>query len=283
MRSLVWSRPYGQNHPRERMNARDNEVFTRLILINARTLSSVINSFSLVISQLSQFLTRPILAEITHKRRIRHWAKRSRERAGFEVRDVHYSITVVFAPLKHRKDQTRFDLYFVCACQDKREMGFIETPTVKWTTEKLIWKLTLSAEEEDLAKLYRQTCRLRLLNEDRSPDRWFPDSRKRRSRNMDVSPTRLLVWVSLIPFLEHDDANRALMGSNMQRQAVPLIQLGRCQIVGTGLEARAARDARVHSLQTVKALLSMWMVTKFMFVTTEWYRSPGKLWKKTKI
>ena len=241
---------------RERMNVRDNEVFTPVDLINARTLSSVINSF-FGTSQLSQFLdqTNP-LSEITHKRRISALGPGglSRERAGFEVRDVHYSHYGRLCTIETPEGPNIGLISTLCVHAKINEMGFIETPYRKVSDGKVeLKKLTyLSAEEEDTAKIAQANTGLDEKGnfmEDKIVSRQtgdFPILEKTEVEYMDVAPNQIVgLSASLIPFLEHDDANRALMGSNMQRQAVPLIR-PESPIVGTGLEGKAARDARIQ-------------------------------------
>jgi DNA-directed RNA polymerase subunit beta len=241
---------------RERMNVRDNEVFTPVDLINARTLSSVINSF-FGTSQLSQFLdqTNP-LSEITHKRRISALGPGglSRERAGFEVRDVHYSHYGRLCTIETPEGPNIGLISTLCVHAKINPMGFIETPYRKVADGKVNMKeLTfLSAEEEDLAKIAQANTPLDEkgnFSEEKIVSREtgdFPILDKADVEFMDVAPNQIVgLSASLIPFLEHDDANRALMGSNMQRQAVPLLRPD-APIVGTGLEAKAARDARIQ-------------------------------------
>jgi len=241
---------------RERMNVRDNEVFTPVDLINARTLSSVINSF-FGTSQLSQFLdqTNP-LSEITHKRRISALGPGglSRERAGFEVRDVHYSHYGRLCTIETPEGPNIGLISTLCVHAKINDMGFIETPYHKVTDGRAdMKKITfLSAEEEDLAKIAQANIPMDDKGnfvEDKIKSRQtgdFPILDKGEVEYMDVAPNQIVgLSASLIPFLEHDDANRALMGSNMQRQAVPLIRLDP-PIVGTGLEGKAARDARIQ-------------------------------------
>ena len=240
---------------RERMNVRDNEVFTPVDLINARTLSSVINSF-FGTSQLSQFLdqTNP-LSEITHKRRISALGPGglSRERAGFEVRDVHYSHYGRLCTIETPEGPNIGLISTLCVHAKINDMGFIETPYRKVHDAKVSKELTyLSAEEEDLAKIAQANTPLDEkgnFTEDKIVSREtgdFPILDKGDVEFMDVAPNQIVgLSASLIPFLEHDDANRALMGSNMQRQAVPLLRPD-VPIVGTGLEAKAARDARIQ-------------------------------------
>src|SRR6202012_615764 len=241
---------------RERVNVRDNEVFTPVDLINAMTLSSVINSF-FGTSQLSQFLdqTNP-LSEITHKRRISALGPGglSRERAGFEVRDVHYSHYGRLCTIETPEGPNIGLISTLCVHAKINEMGFIETPYRKVLDGKVdLKKLTyLSAEEEDVAKIAQANVPLDEKGnfvEEKIVSRQtgdFPILDKQEVEFMDVAPNQIVgLSASLIPFLEHDDANRALMGSNMQRQAVPLIR-PEMPIVGTGLEAKAARDARIQ-------------------------------------
>ena len=241
---------------RERMNVRDNEVFTPIDLINARTLSSVINSF-FGTSQLSQFLdqTNP-LSEITHKRRISALGPGglSRERAGFEVRDVHYSHYGRLCTIETPEGPNIGLISTLCVHAQINEMGFIETPYRKVRDGKVDLKHHhfLSAEEEDLAKIAQANVPLDEkgnFSEDKIKSRQtgdFPILDPHEVEYMDVAPNQIVgLSASLIPFLEHDDANRALMGSNMQRQAVPLIK-PEVPIVGTGLEGKAARDARIQ-------------------------------------
>ena len=241
---------------RERMNVRDNEVFTPIDLINARTLSSVINSF-FGTSQLSQFLdqTNP-LSEITHKRRISALGPGglSRERAGFEVRDVHYSHYGRLCTIETPEGPNIGLISTLCVHAKINEMGFIETPYRKVENGKVDTKhqFYLSAEEEDEQRIAQANVPLDdkgRFTEDKIRSREtgdFPILEKNEVDYMDVAPNQIVgLSASLIPFLEHDDANRALMGSNMQRQAVPLMK-PQAPIVGTGIEAKAARDARIQ-------------------------------------
>jgi DNA-directed RNA polymerase subunit beta len=241
---------------RERMNVRDNEVFTPVDLINARTLSSVINSF-FGTSQLSQFLdqTNP-LAEITNKRRVSALGPGglSRERAGFEVRDVHYSHYGRLCTIETPEGPNIGLISTLCVHAKVNEMGFIETPYRKVKDGKVDIKarpVFLSAEEEDSKKIAQAK-----VDMDYKTGTFLTDKLKSRFQGdfpilapaevdfMDVAPNQIVgVSASLIPFLEHDDANRALMGSNMQRQAVPLLK-PQSPIVGTGLEGKVAADSR---------------------------------------
>src|ERR671912_177903 len=238
---------------RERMNVRDNEVFTPVDLINARTLSSVINSF-FGTSQLSQFLdqTNP-LSEITHKRRISALGPGglSRERAGFEVRDVHYTHYGRLCTIETPEGPNIGLISTLCVHAKINEMGFIETPYHKVNEGKVeLKKLTfLSAEEEDVAKIAQASAPLNdkgEFAEDKVNSRQtgdFPILDKTEVEYMDVATNQIVgLSASLIPFLEHDDANRALMGSNMQRQAVPLLR-PQAPLVATGVEGQAARDS----------------------------------------
>jgi DNA-directed RNA polymerase subunit beta len=240
---------------RERMNVRDNEVFTPVDLINARTLSSVINSF-FGTSQLSQFLdqTNP-LAEITNKRRVSALGPGglSRERAGFEVRDVHYSHYGRLCTIETPEGPNIGLISTLCVHAKVNKMGFIETPYRKVDKSRVNLKGKvefLSAEEEDLVKIAQSNVGLDEkgnFTTDKVKSRFqgdFPILGPEEVQYMDVAPNQIVgVSASLIPFLEHDDANRALMGSNMQRQAVPLLK-PQAPIVGTGLEAKVAVDSR---------------------------------------
>jgi DNA-directed RNA polymerase subunit beta len=241
---------------RERMNVRDNEVFTPIDLINARTLSSVINSF-FGTSQLSQFLdqTNP-LSEITHKRRISALGPGglSRERAGFEVRDVHYSHYGRLCTIETPEGPNIGLISTLCTHAKINKMGFLETPYRRVKEGKVI--LTgdveyLSAEAEDKMKIAQANSPVGeggafLLDRVKARESGdFPILTPEELEYIDVAPNQIVgVSASLIPFLENDDANRALMGSNMQRQAVPLIRPS-SPIVGTGLEAKVARDSRM--------------------------------------
>ena len=241
---------------RERMNVRDNEVFTPIDLINARTLSSVINSF-FGTSQLSQFLdqTNP-LSEITHKRRISALGPGglSRERAGFEVRDVHYSHYGRLCTIETPEGPNIGLISTLCVHAKVNKMGFLETPYREVTKGKVNIiedAVYLSAEGEDFKKIAQANAP---LNEkgafigDRVKCREhgdFPVLTPNEIEYMDVAPNQIVgVSASMIPFLENDDANRALMGSNMQRQAVPLVR-PKSPIVGTGLEEKVAKDSRM--------------------------------------
>jgi DNA-directed RNA polymerase subunit beta len=239
---------------RERMNVRDNEVFTPIDLINARTLSSVINSF-FGTSQLSQFLdqTNP-LSEITHKRRISALGPGglSRERAGFEVRDVHYSHYGRLCTIETPEGPNIGLISTLCVHAKINKMGFLETPYRQVLNNKATEKIEyLSAEGEDYKRVAQANS---VLDADGNfldtqikgrEHGEFPLFTVDQLEYMDVAPNQIVgVSASMIPFLENDDANRALMGSNMQRQAVPLLK-PRAPIVGTGLEGKIARDSRM--------------------------------------
>jgi DNA-directed RNA polymerase subunit beta len=241
---------------RERMNVRDNEVFTPIDLINARTLSSVINSF-FGTSQLSQFLdqTNP-LSEITHKRRISALGPGglSRERAGFEVRDVHYSHYGRLCTIETPEGPNIGLISTLCVHAKVNKMGFLETPYRKVIDGKVDMTgdvLYLSAEAEDyrrIAQANAQVSESGAFVTDRIKSREhgeFPVLTPAEIEYMDIAPNQIVgVSASLIPFLENDDANRALMGSNMQRQALPLVR-PKAPIVGTGLEAKVAEDSNM--------------------------------------
>ena len=242
---------------RERMNVRDNEVFTPTDLINAKTLSSVINSF-FGTNQLSQFMdqTNP-LSEVTHKRRISALGPGglSRERAGFEVRDVHYTHYGRLCTIETPEGPNIGLISSLCVYAKVNRLGFIETPYRKVIkgkaaiTDKDV--VYLSAEDEDSAMIAQANAPIQkdgsfeneLVKARLEGD--FPIVKPDELQYMDVAPNQIAsIAASLIPFLEHDDANRALMGSNMMRQAVPLMRPN-SPIVGTGVEAPVARDSRV--------------------------------------
>ncbi len=242
---------------RERMNVRDNEVFTPIDLINSKTLSSVINSF-FGTNQLSQFMdqTNP-LAEMTHKRRMSALGPGglSRERAGFEVRDVHYTHYGRLCPIETPEGPNIGLISSLCVYAKINDLGFIETPYRKVGEGKVDLSLEgieyLSAEEEENTIIAqanapldgegnftrsRVKCRLEADYPVVSPDE---------VQLMDVAPNQIAsIAASLIPFLEHDDANRALMGSNMMRQAVPLVN-PESPIVGTGIEQKVVQHGRL--------------------------------------
>ncbi len=243
---------------RERMNVRDNEVFTPIDLINAKTISSVINTF-FGTNALSQFMdqTNP-LAEMTHKRRMSALGPGglSRERAGFEVRDVHYTHYGRLCPIETPEGPNIGLISSLCVYAKINDLGFIETPYRKVADSRVnlnndeITYLTAEIEEgkviaqgnaplNDDGTFVRDRVKARL-------DADFPIVSPDQVELMDVSPTQIAsIAASLIPFLEHDDANRALMGSNMMRQAVPLLR-SESPIVGTGLEGQLIRDSRTQ-------------------------------------
>src|SRR5258706_6615901 len=241
---------------RERMNVRDNEVFTPTDLINAKTLSSVINTF-FGTNQLSQFMdqTNP-LAEITHKRRLSALGPGglSRERAGFEVRDVHYTHYGRLCTIETPEGPNIGLISSLCVYAKINNLGFIETPYLKVENGKVMVGSPvtyLSAEDED-GKTIAQSNAVYddggKFEENRVKARYlgdFPVIPPKDVHLIDIAPNQIAsIAASLIPFLEHDDANRALMGSNMQRQSVPLMR-PEAPIVGTGLEGLVARDSRV--------------------------------------
>jgi len=241
---------------RERMNVRDNEVFTPIDLINAKTLSSVINTF-FGTNQLSQFMdqTNP-LAELTHKRRLSALGPGglSRERAGFEVRDVHYTHYGRLCPIETPEGPNIGLISSLSVFAKINSMGFIETPYRKVNNRKVDIKsepIYLSAEEEEeklIAQSNIQIDKTGKIIDDMIIARMegdFPVIESNKVHYTDVAPNQIAsISASLIPFLEHDDANRALMGSNMMRQAVPLL-LPESPIVGTGLERQVASDSRI--------------------------------------
>ncbi|MBE0653443.1 MAG: DNA-directed RNA polymerase subunit beta, partial [Bacteroidales bacterium] len=245
---------------RERMNVRDNEVFTPVDLINSKTLSSVINSF-FGTNQLSQFMdqTNP-LAEMTHKRRMSALGPGglSRERAGFEVRDVHYTHYGRLCPIETPEGPNIGLISSLCVYAKINNLGFIETPYRK--VETGIVDLTnggviyLSAEEEEARTIAQANAPIRDSGQFVNPKvkaRYngdFPLADAQEVDLMDVAPNQIAsIAASLIPFLEHDDANRALMGSNMMRQAVPLID-PEAPVVGTGIESVLVKDSRLQVL-----------------------------------
>ncbi|MEG1075942.1 MAG: DNA-directed RNA polymerase subunit beta [Mucinivorans sp.] len=241
---------------RERMNVRDNEVFTPVDLINAKTLSSVINSF-FGTNQLSQFMdqTNP-LAELTHKRRLSALGPGglSRERAGFEVRDVHYTHYGRLCPIETPEGPNIGLISSLCVFAKISDMGFIETPyiEIKDGTVDTANIRYMSAEQEDGLIIAQASASLdaeghfttETVKSRQSSD--FPAALPEEVQAMDVAPNQIAsIAASLIPFLEHDDANRALMGSNMMRQAVPLLR-SESPIVGTGLEGSVVADSRTQ-------------------------------------
>jgi len=240
---------------RERMNIRDNEVFTPTDLINAKTLSSVINSF-FGTNQLSQFMdqTNP-LAEITHKRRMSALGPGglSRDRAGFEVRDVHYTHYGRLCTIETPEGPNIGLISSLCVHAKINGMGFIETPYLKVEGGKVKAGepvTYLSAEDEEGKVIAQSNARYdgegNFLDH-KIKARYegdFPMVESDKLEFMDIAPNQIVsIAASLIPFLEHNDANRALMGSNMQRQAVPLLK-PQAPVVGTGLEGRVAKDSR---------------------------------------
>ncbi|MBE6291687.1 MAG: DNA-directed RNA polymerase subunit beta [Bacteroidales bacterium] len=243
---------------RERMNVRDNEVFTPTDLINAKTVSSVINSF-FGTNALSQFMdqTNP-LAEITHKRRMSALGPGglSRERAGFEVRDVHYTHYGRLCPIETPEGPNIGLISSLCIYAKINHLGFIETPYRKVANAKVDLSpeglVYLSAEEEEDKIIAQGNAPLnekggfirKKVKARRDAD--YPVVDPDQVELMDVSPQQIAsIAASLIPFLEHDDANRALMGSNMMRQAVPLMR-SEAPIVGTGIEKQLAEDSRTQ-------------------------------------
>ncbi|MBQ8485839.1 MAG: DNA-directed RNA polymerase subunit beta [Bacteroidaceae bacterium] len=243
---------------RERMNVRDNEVFTPTDLINAKTISSVINSF-FGTNALSQFMdqTNP-LAEITHKRRMSALGPGglSRDRAGFEVRDVHYTHYGRLCPIETPEGPNIGLISSLCVFAKINDLGFIETPYRKVENGKVDLNpddlLYLTAEEEEEKIIAQGNAPLDDEGNfigDRihaRQDADFPVVSPDQVDYMDVSPQQIAsIAAALIPFLEHDDANRALMGSNMMRQAVPLLRT-ESPIVGTGIERQLARDSRTQ-------------------------------------
>jgi DNA-directed RNA polymerase subunit beta len=243
---------------RERMNVRDNEVFTPIDLINAKTISSVVNTF-FGTNALSQFMdqTNP-LAEITHKRRMSALGPGglSRERAGFEVRDVHYTHYGRLCPIETPEGPNIGLISSLCVYAKINDLGFIETPYRKVENSKVDLSqegiVYLAAEEEEDRIIAQGNAP---LNDDGAfvlkrvkarQDADYPVVGPDEVELMDVSPTQIAsIAASLIPFLEHDDANRALMGSNMMRQAVPLMRT-EAPIVGTGIEGQLIRDSRTQ-------------------------------------
>ena len=241
---------------RERMNVRDNEVFTPTDLINAKTLSSVINSF-FGTNQLSQFMdqTNP-LSEITHKRRISALGPGglSRERAGFEVRDVHYTHYGRLCTIETPEGPNIGLISSLCVYAKINNLGFIETPYRKVEEGKINYNVDpiyLSAEEEENKIIAQASTVIADDGQFVNPKvkvRYqadYPITPREEVGLIDIAPNQIAsIAASLIPFLEHDDANRALMGSNMMRQAVPLLN-AEAPLVGTGIEGNVARDSRV--------------------------------------
>ena len=238
---------------RERMNLRDAETITPQDLVNARTITSVINAF-FGTNQLSQFLdqTNP-LAEMTHKRRVSALGPGglTRERAGFEVRDVHYTHYGRLCPIETPEGPNIGLISSLCIHARINEFGFIETPYRKVKNGKIVEEIEfLTAEREDAVTIAQANAVLDergRFTEEKVKARYqsdYPVTEPDKIQYMDVAPNQIVsAAAALIPFLEHDDANRALMGSNMQRQAVPLLQ-PEAPVVGTGLEETIARDSR---------------------------------------
>jgi len=241
---------------RERMNVRDNEVFTPMDLINAKTLSSVINSF-FGTNQLSQFMdqTNP-LSELTHKRRISALGPGglSRERAGFEVRDVHYTHYGRLCTIETPEGPNIGLISSLCVFAKVNNLGFIETPYKRVENGQVMLNeppIFLSAEEEEKKIIAQASAPLQddgTFLKEKVKVRYqadYPIIARHEVDLMDTAPNQIAsIAASLIPFLEHDDANRALMGSNMMRQAVPLLE-PEVPLVGTGIEADVVRDSRV--------------------------------------
>jgi DNA-directed RNA polymerase subunit beta len=243
---------------RDRMNVRDNELFTPIDLINAKTLNSVINSF-FGTNQLSQFMdqTNP-LAEITHKRRISALGQGglSRERAGFEVRDVHYTHYGRLCTIETPEGPNIGLISSLCVYAKINHLGFIETPYRKVVDGKVAVKepfMYMGAEEEENLTIGQATTPFDSKTGEIKMDRIkarneadYPIVSPEEVNALDVAPNQIAsIAASLIPFLEHDDANRALMGSNMMRQAVPLLY-PEAPIVGTGIEAKVAEGSRTQ-------------------------------------
>ncbi|NCO54538.1 MAG: DNA-directed RNA polymerase subunit beta [Bacteroidetes bacterium] len=241
---------------REKMNVRDNEVFTPIDLINAKSLSSVINTF-FGTNALSQFMdqTNP-LAEMTHKRRLSALGPGglTRERAGFEVRDVHYTHYGRLCPIETPEGPNIGLISSLCVYAKINNLGFIETPYRNVESGKVDMNdndtIYLSAEDEEekiIAQANAQIDENGNFTNTKVKARFrgdFPVIENEKIQLMDVAPNQIAsIAASLIPFLEHDDANRALMGSNMMRQSVPLLQ-PEAPIVGTGLEEKVAIDSR---------------------------------------
>ena len=261
---------------RERMNVRDNETFTPIDLINAKTISSVINTY-FGTNALSQFMdqTNP-LAEITHKRRLSALGPGglSRERAGFEVRDVHYTHYGRLCPIETPEGPNIGLISSLCVYAKINDLGFIETPYRKVENAKVNLKndevvyMTAEIEEGQIiaqgnaplnadGTFIRDKVKARL-------DADFPVVAPDQVQLMDVSPTQIAsIAASLIPFLEHDDANRALMGSNMMRQAVPLLR-SEAPIVGTGIEGQLIRDSRTQIMAEGPGVIEFVDATKIV-------------------
>ncbi|MDR2814432.1 MAG: DNA-directed RNA polymerase subunit beta [Prevotellaceae bacterium] len=243
---------------RERMNVRDNEVFTPIDLINAKTLSSVINSF-FGTNQLSQFMDQTnLLTEVTHKRRLSALGPGglSRERAGFEVRDVHYTHYGRLCPIETPEGPNIGLISSLCVYARINKLGFIETPyrkvangTVNLANGEVVYMSAEDEENKTIAQANSAIDSKGKFQDTRIKCRLeadYPVIEPDKIELMDVAPNQIAsIAASLIPFLENDDANRALMGANMMRQAVPLIR-PEAPIVGTGLEGEVVRDSRTQ-------------------------------------
>jgi DNA-directed RNA polymerase subunit beta len=274
---------------RERMNVRDNEVFTPIDLINSKTLSSVINSF-FGTNQLSQFMdqTNP-LAEMTHKRRLSALGPGglTRERAGFEVRDVHFTHYGRLCPIETPEGPNIGLISSLCVYAKINSLGFIETPYRKVENSTVMLGedgiVSLSAEEEEGKTIAQAGIKidknghfLEMRVKSRL-DADYPVLDPAEVNLMDVAPNQISsIAASLIPFLEHDDANRALMGSNMMRQAVPLLK-PQAPIVGTGIEYTVAKDSRLLVVAekdgTVESVDSRKIVIRYDFTEEEKFMS----------
>ena len=284
---------------KERMNLRDADKFTPQDLVNARTVSSVINTF-FGTNQLSQFMdqTNP-LAELTHKRRMSALGPGglTRERAGFEVRDVHYTHYGRLCPIETPEGPNIGLISSLCVHAVVNEFGFIETPYRVVKNGKVTDEIEyLSAEDEDRfviaqanapldknGKFANEFVRCRIAGD-------FPLMRPSEIQYMDIGPSQIVSpAAALIPFLEHDDANRALMGSNMQRQAVPLLR-PEAPLVGTGLEGRVARDSRALILAEGNGVVEEVDATKIVVrydvskeETTVAFEEPVRVYHLTKF
>ncbi len=258
---------------KERMNLRDNENLTPQDLVNARTIFSVINTF-FGTSQLSQFMdqTNP-LSELTHKRRLSALGPGglTRERAGFEVRDVHYTHYGRLCPIETPEGPNIGLISSLTTFARINEFGFIETPYRKVDKGRVDSKIDyLSADDEDQYVIAQANAPIddkgKFLK-DRVKSRYrgdFPLSAPQDLQYMDVSPSQIVsAAAALIPFLEHDDANRALMGSNMQRQAVPLLRT-EAPFVGTGMESKVARDSRAMIVSDVNGVVEKVSATEIV-------------------
>lgn len=270
---------------KERMNLRENENLTPQDLINARTILSVINTF-FGTSQLSQFMdqTNP-LAEMTHKRRLSALGPGglTRERAGFEVRDVHYTHYGRLCPIETPEGPNIGLISSLTTFARINQLGFIETPYRKVVDGQVTGEIHyLSADDEEQLRIAQANAPLdekgRFINE-KVQVRFrgdFPLVSPEMVDYMDVSPTQMVsAAASLIPFLEHDDANRALMGSNMQRQSVPLLQ-PETPIVGTGLEGKVARDSRALIISETDGIVEK-VSAEEIVVRTEEIEMSGEL------